>query len=142
MAPVPPQNSLGADGSRENKSAGHLPGDVLGNWAITTSYGAQWRRARALWKDNDKTFQFQLVPYQNMLGVNRNHRNNVTFRIYYGATTPGFGPKGLVRPRVARPPPWPPSKPLTCIYSVAINRLEWVLLILICSIIVSPSYGL
>ena len=124
MAPVPPQNSLGTDGSRENKSAGRLPGDVLGYWAITTSYGAQWRRARALWKDNDETFQSQLVPYQNTLGVDGNHRNKLVSRICRDAASTTFGPEGLVRPRVARPPPWPPPKPLTCIYSVAVNRLD------------------
>ena len=124
MAPVPPQNSLGADGSGENKSAGRLPGDVLGYWVITTSYGAQWRRARALWKDNDETFQSQLVPYQNTLGVDGNHRNKLVSRICRDAASTTFGPEGLVRPRVARPPPWPPPKPLTCIYSVAVNRLD------------------
>ena len=73
IALVPPRNSLEADGNHENKSAGHLPEDVLGNWAIITSYRVQWRRSRTLWKDKDEIFQSQLVSHQNTLGVNRNH---------------------------------------------------------------------
>ena len=105
MAPVPPQNSLGADGSCENKSAGRLPEDVLGYWAITTSYGAQWSCARALWKDNDETFQSQLVSCENIFGVDGNRRNKLMSRICQDAASTTFGPEGLVRPRVARPPP-------------------------------------
>jgi hypothetical protein len=70
------------------------------------------------------TFPTQLVSPQNSFGVDENRRNNLTSRIYQDVASMIFRPEGHVRPRVARPPPWPPPKPLSCIYSVAVNILD------------------
>ena len=59
-------------------------------------------------KAKEIIFPIQVVPYQNTLGVDGNRRNNMMTRICLDATMPFFGPEGLVRPRVARPPPWAP----------------------------------
>ena len=51
-----------------------------------------------------------------MLGVDGHRRNNMMTRICLDAAMPVFGPEGLVFPRVARPPPWPPPS-LSLIYT-------------------------
>ena len=72
------------------------------------TYGLRFGRSIYRWKAKEISFPTQLIPYQNTLGVDGNRRNNMTTRICLDAATPVFGPEGLVLPRVARPPPWPP----------------------------------
>ena len=72
------------------------------------TYGLRFGRSIYCWKAKEISFPTQLIPYQNTLGVDGNRRNNITTRICLDAATPVFGPEGLVLPRVARPPPWPP----------------------------------
>jgi hypothetical protein len=45
-----------------------------------------------------------------MLGVDGNRRNKMTSRICQKSAAPDFGPKGLVHPTVAQPPPWSPPE--------------------------------
>jgi hypothetical protein len=45
-----------------------------------------------------------------MLRANGNRRNKMTSRICQKSEMPVSWPKGLVHPRVARPPPSPPSE--------------------------------
>jgi hypothetical protein len=48
-----------------------------------------------------------------MLRDDGNRRNKMTSRICQKSVTPVSWPKGLVHPRVARPPPWPPPESRT-----------------------------
>jgi hypothetical protein len=71
------------------------------------TYELRFLCSRYRWKSKEISYPTQLVPHQNMLRANRNYRNNMVSRICQKSVTPVFGPKGLVHPRVARPPPWP-----------------------------------
>jgi hypothetical protein len=56
--------------------------------------------SRYLWKVKKISFPTQPIPHQNTIRADHNHHNKMTS---------GFGPKGLVHPRVA----WPPSESRT-----------------------------
>ena len=101
-------------------------------------FGCSTRRRKA----KEISFPTQVVPCQNMLRVDRNHRNKMTSRICQGAAGPVFGPAAVVIPRVARPPPWPPPSPLLSIYSVPFIRLGGFCLDSFCHRTVSPIIGL
>ena len=72
------------------------------------TYRLRFGRSIYHWKAKEIIFPTQLIPYQNTLGVDGNHQNNMTTRICLDVATPVFGPEGLLLPRVARLPPWPP----------------------------------
>jgi hypothetical protein len=56
----------------------------------------------------------QVVPHQNLFGINRNHQNKSVSRIYQGAVSPSFGPFGPCNvsalPRDANRGPWMPLR--------------------------------
>jgi hypothetical protein len=72
------------------------------------TYGLRFRRFRYRWKDKKIIFPTHLVPHQNMIVADGNHRNKRMSRICHKSVMPVSWPKCLVHPRVARPPPWPP----------------------------------
>jgi hypothetical protein len=76
------------------------------------TYGLRFGRSTYRRKAKEISFPTQVVSCQNSLGVDANRQNKMTSRICQGAATPVFGPRGLVHPRVTRPPPWPPPSPL------------------------------
>jgi hypothetical protein len=88
-------------------------GVVLTKTDAQTTYGLHFRCSRYRWKAKKISFPTQLVPHQNMLGADGNRHNKMTSRICQKSATPVFGPKGLVHPRVAWPPPWPPPESRT-----------------------------
>jgi hypothetical protein len=71
------------------------------------TYELRFPRSRYRWKAKEITFLTQLVPRQYTVGADQNHHRKMIFRINQKSAGPIFGPNGPVRPRVARPPPWP-----------------------------------
>jgi hypothetical protein len=69
------------------------------------TYELHFRRFRYPWKAKKISFPTHLVPRQNMLRADRNRHNKMTSKICQKSATPVPWPKGLVHPRVARPPP-------------------------------------
>ena len=82
-----------------------------------TTYGLRFERSTYRWKANVISFPTQLVSHHFDFRDDRKSRRNVMDKICQGAATPVFVPAGLVRPRVARPPPWPPPTSLFYIHS-------------------------
>jgi hypothetical protein len=80
---------------------------VLTKMDAHATYGTRFRHSRHCWKAKDIIFPTQLTPCQNNLRANQNRRNKMASRICQKSATPVFGPKGFLRPRVARPSPWP-----------------------------------
>ena len=56
----------------------------------------RFRRSTYGWKANLIRKPIQVVLYQKLFGINKNHGNNIASRIYQGATTPSFGPLDCV----------------------------------------------
>jgi hypothetical protein len=77
------------------------------------TYRLHFRCFRYRWKAKKIRFPTHLVPRQNILRADGNCRNKMTSRIYKKSATPVSWPKGLVDPRVARPPCWPPPESRT-----------------------------
>ena len=63
---------------------------------VQATYGLRFGHSIYRWKAKEISFPTQLIPYQNMLGVDGNRQNNMTTRICLDAATPVFGPEGLV----------------------------------------------
>ena len=80
------------------------------------AYGVRFGRSLYGWKHNFKELTMAPVSGPNSLGVNGNHRNNVTSRICQGAAPPSFGLLSHVPCRAKWPkwwtPPWPPPATL------------------------------
>ena len=110
--------------SNSSSSLSRNPGPGRTKNDIQVAYGLGFGRSTYPRKANEIIFPIQPVPCQSNLEVDRNRRNNLTYRICHGAASPVFGPKGLVWPRVTRPPPWPPPRRPPFIYIVAVTRLD------------------
>jgi hypothetical protein len=74
---------------------------------VQATYRLCFRRSRYRWKSKEIIFPTQLVPRQYTVGADQNRHSKMMSKIYQKSVTPGFGPKGLVHPRFARPHPWP-----------------------------------
>jgi hypothetical protein len=77
------------------------------------TYGLRFRCFRYCWKAKKISFPTHLVSHQNMLEADGNRYNKMTSKIYQKSVTPVSWPKGLIHPRVARPPPCPPPESRT-----------------------------
>lgn len=64
------------------------------------TYKLCFRCSRYHCKAKDISFPTQLVPRQNTLGVDKNHRNKWMSTICQKSMTPIFGLEGHVHPRV------------------------------------------
>jgi hypothetical protein len=100
----------------ESQAQGELKSSLFANQVRTVgvvpmktdahaTYRLYFGRSRYHWKAKEIIFPNKLVPHQNMLGVDGNRGNKMTSRICKKSTVLVFWPKGLVHPRVARPPP-------------------------------------
>jgi hypothetical protein len=74
------------------------------------TYGLHFRCSRYHWRSKEISFPTQIVPHQYTVGADQNRHSKMISRICQKSVAPVFGPKGLVHPRVARPPPWPPPE--------------------------------
>jgi hypothetical protein len=74
------ESSLFADLVR-TAGVGHTKTNAL------ATYGLCFRCSRCCWKAKEISFPTQLVPYQNMLEADGNHRNKKTSRIYQKSVT-------------------------------------------------------
>jgi hypothetical protein len=77
------------------------------------TYELHFRRSRYHWKAKEITFPSQLVQRQYTVGADQNRHRKMMFKIYQKSEASAFGPKGLVHPRFAWPPPWPPPESRT-----------------------------
>jgi hypothetical protein len=59
------------------------------------TYRLCFRWSRYRWPAKETSFPAQLVPRQNMVGVDGNHHNKMTSRICHESATPVLGPNGL-----------------------------------------------
>jgi hypothetical protein len=69
-----------------------------------TTYKLFFWRSRYHWKAKEISFPTQLVPRRYTVGADQNRNSKMKSRICQKSATPVFGAKGLVHPRVARPP--------------------------------------
>ena len=69
------------------------------------AYGVQFERSLYAWKDNFVEFPMELVSGPNSIGVDRNHQNKWTSKIYQGAATHLLGPLGMCPGGYAHPKP-------------------------------------
>ena len=77
--------------SKSSSSLLRSPGAACSKNNATATYGVRFGRSLYEWKDNFKDLPMAPVSGPNSLGVNRNRRNNGTFRICHSAATPSFG---------------------------------------------------
>jgi hypothetical protein len=87
-------------------------GVVLTKMDAQAIYGACFKDSRHRRKVKDISFPSQLTPHQNTLRADQNRHNKMTSRIGQKSAMPVFGPKGLIHPRVARPPPESRTTPI------------------------------
>jgi len=81
---------------KSSSSSSRSPRAVCTKVNSQVVYGARFGRSLYGWKDNFKKLPMAPVSGPNSFGVDRNHRNNRTSRIYHGAGTPSFGLLALV----------------------------------------------
>ena len=106
-----PKNNSSSSPPR-NLGAAHTKNDAQ------IAYRVRFGRSLYGWKYNFKEPPMALASDPNSLGVNGNHQNNVTSRIYQGAAPPSFGLLSHVPCRAKWPkwwtPPCPPPAILGC----------------------------
>ena len=67
------------------------PGPVYVKLVTQDASGLRFRRSTYGWKANFIRKPIQVVPHQNLFGINGNHGHKTASRICQGATTPSFG---------------------------------------------------
>jgi hypothetical protein len=72
------------------------------------TYGLRCLHSRYRWKAKEIRFLTQLITREYTVGADQNCHSKMMSRICQKLGAPIFRPKGLVHPRVARPPSWPP----------------------------------
>ena len=69
-------------------------GAVCIKLVIQVAYGLHFWCSTNGWKDNLIRKPMEVVPLQNSIRINENHRNKLISRIYQDAASPSFGPFG------------------------------------------------
>jgi hypothetical protein len=100
----------------ESQAQGELKSSLFANLVQTggvglaktdaqATYELCFRRSKYRWKSKEIRFLTKLAPGQYMVGADQNHHSKIISKICQKSEAPVFGPKGLVHPRIARPPP-------------------------------------
>ena len=117
--------------NKSSSSPPRSPGAARTKNDSQVAYGVRFGCSLYGWKDNFKELLMEQGSGPNSLGVNGNHRNNMTSRICQSAAPPSFGLLSHVSCRAKWPkwwtPPWPPPATLGCPlgYKLSSRYLEW-----------------